>query len=237
MSDLTTTSYLILGLLTSRDWSAYELTEQMGRGLVEIWPRAGRHWYDAPKRLLADGLITARKETSAGRRQRTVYSITRSGRKALRRWLATTPDPPALEFEGMVRVLVAEQGSLDDLRATLRTIEEQARVRRTLFEAHADHILATGGTFPEREHLFALSTEFMIGHFTHLAEWASWAQARTDTWADTVTPATTHHDESRSILARGAGAHAVPPAHPTAVKRSAEKAARKAAAKKRASPR
>jgi hypothetical protein len=37
-----TTSYLILGMLASRDWSAYEIVEQIGKGVAEIWPRVGR---------------------------------------------------------------------------------------------------------------------------------------------------------------------------------------------------
>ena len=81
MSELTTTSYLILGLLTSRDWSAYELAEQVGRGVTELWPRADRQLYNAPKRLVAEGLVKATKEAT-GRRERTVYSITRKGRTA-----------------------------------------------------------------------------------------------------------------------------------------------------------
>ena len=48
MTELTTTSYLILGLLTNRERSAYEIAEQMGRGVTEVWPRAGRQLYDPP---------------------------------------------------------------------------------------------------------------------------------------------------------------------------------------------
>jgi len=40
--DLNTTSYVILGLLASRDWSAYEIAAQVGRGVAEVWPRAER---------------------------------------------------------------------------------------------------------------------------------------------------------------------------------------------------
>jgi DNA-binding PadR family transcriptional regulator len=185
---ITTTAYLILGLLTTRDWSAYELAEQIGRGVTEVWPRADRQLYKTPKRLAEQGLISSRSERT-GRRSRTVYSITPAGRKALREWLATPPHAPALEFEGMLRVLLADQGDVEDLRRTLHDTIAQARASRELFESHERYIEASGGgTFPERRHLFVLSTRFMLGHFKHLESWATWALAQIESWPDTKAP-------------------------------------------------
>ena len=201
--DLTTTAYLTLGLLATREWSAYQLAEQLGRGVDQLWPRADRQRYNTVKRLLADGLVTARAEQS-GRRGRTVYAITDEGRAELAAWLATESRPPALEFEGMVRVLVSDQGSLDDLRRTLEEMRDQATAKRALFAAHAAHISDTGGTFPERRHLFALANPFMIGHYDHIIGWAERALAEIATWPDTTTPAVTHEARSVELLAAGA---------------------------------
>src|SRR5688572_5469801 len=51
----TTTSYAILGLLSVRRWTTYELAKQVQRSLNWFWPRAERKLYDEPKRLVADG--------------------------------------------------------------------------------------------------------------------------------------------------------------------------------------
>src|SRR5689334_14194107 len=83
---LTTTSFAILGLLSVRPWSAYELTGQMKRGLQYTWPRTETRIYQEPKNLVAHRLATARLEAN-GKRRRTVYSITSTGRRALARWL------------------------------------------------------------------------------------------------------------------------------------------------------
>ena len=82
----------------------------------------------------------------------------------------------------MVKVLIASDGTIADLRATLELIEAQAVEARALFAAHAAFIAATGGTFPERRHLFAMVNRFMIGHYDHVIEWAQWALAETSTW-------------------------------------------------------
>lgn len=200
--ELSTTGYLTLGLLAAHDWSAYQLAEQLGRGVAELWPSADRGRYAVLTRLSDDGYVDTRQEHT-GKRARTIYSITPAGREALAQWLSTPVRPPSFEFEGMVRVLLSDQGSLDDLRATLARTREGALASREMFARYAAYISATGGTFPERQHLFALANTFMIGHYDHILAWADWAELQIADWPDTVTPATTHGDQVREMLAPG----------------------------------
>lgn len=197
-----TTGYLTLGLLAARDWSAYQLAEQLGRGVSELWPSADRGRYAVLNRLHDAGYVATRQEHT-GRRARTVYSITAEGREALAAWLRSPVRPPTVEFEGMVRVLLSDQGSLEDLRATLARIREQALATREVFARYAAFISATGGTFPERRHLFALANTFMIGHYDHIVSWTRWADEQIADWPDTVTPATTHGEQVSAMLAPG----------------------------------
>ena len=132
---LTTTSYAILGLLRLRSWTPYELAKQVQKSLGWFWPRAERKLYDEPKNLVALGLATATEEHT-GNRPRTVYAITPAGRKALRGWLGHTPEPPALEFEGMVKVFFADGGTIEQLRETLDSIERTARGTRRRAAGH-----------------------------------------------------------------------------------------------------
>ena len=203
--ELSTTGYLTLGLLAARDWSAYQLAEQLGRGVSELWPSADRGRYAVLNRLSENGFVDTRQEHT-GKRARTIYSITPAGREALATWLSTPVRPPTLEFEGMVRVLLSDQGSLDDLRATLALTREQALAHREMFARYAAFISATGGTFPERRHLFALANTFMIGHYEHVVAWADWAEQQIAGWPDTVAPATTNGDQVHDMLAPGRAA-------------------------------
>ena len=130
-----------------------------------------------------------------------MYSITPAGRRALSEWLATESQPPALEFEGMLRVVLANEGTIEDLRANLETMREQALEKRALFLAHAATMLGEdGGTFPDRQHVLVLANRFMLDHFDHIAEWAEWALEQSASWPDTTTPAVTHRSQSRAIL-------------------------------------
>ena len=117
-SSLSPRSYAILGLLAIRDWTTYELALQMERSTRPIWAAARSMVYDEPKRLVRLGLAQARTET-AGLRTRTWYSITPAGRAALRGWLAEPGAPPAMQFEGLLKVLLADTSQPDTINASL----------------------------------------------------------------------------------------------------------------------
>jgi DNA-binding PadR family transcriptional regulator len=183
---LTTTSYLILGHLALRDWSTYELAQQLKRSTRHYWPRAESKIYEEPKKLVAHGLATATREHT-GRRPRTVYAITENGREALRRWLQEPPQPPLVEFDGIVKVLFAEHGSKQQLLATLRSIREQAERTRDEHAALAQDLAQTGGPFPDRLHLNALVFKFMWDQTETITRWATWAEQQVADWPDDIT--------------------------------------------------
>lgn len=185
---LSSTGYVMLGLLCVQDWSAYELARQMERGWVDIWPRASSGIYTEPKKLVARGLAVARPDRSTGR-QRTVYSVTQAGRSALRAWLAESSQPPRMECEALVRVLFADQGGRQELLAAIRALREHATARsRELLEQGQRDYLSESGPFSERRHLIQLGGGFLAEYFGAIIRWADWAEPEVLTWQDSRHP-------------------------------------------------
>jgi DNA-binding PadR family transcriptional regulator len=182
---LTTTSYVILGHLALRSWSTYELAQQMKRSTRHYWPRTESKIYEEPKKLVAHGLATATREYT-GRRPRTVYAITGKGRKALRRWLDEPGQAPLVEFDGAVKVLFAEQGTKEQLLATLRSIREQAERTRQEHATLADDLAQTGGPFPDRLHVNSLVFKFMWEQTETIIRWATWAEREVARWPEDI---------------------------------------------------
>ena len=201
-SNLSTTSYAILGLLRLRSWTTYELAKQVQRSLEWFWPRAERKLYDEPKRLVAAGLASSEREMT-GARPRTVYAVTRRGRTALRRWLGEPPEPPTLEFEGMVKLFFADGGTIEQLRATLTSVAETADARLVELEGIADELSSDDVRYPERVHLNALGLRFVLDHEANLARWARWALEQTSTWTSTTDPGRWDHREALSSRPSG----------------------------------
>ncbi|HVF14159.1 MAG TPA: PadR family transcriptional regulator [Acidimicrobiales bacterium] len=192
---LTTTSHAILGLLSLRSWTTYELAKQVQRSLGWFWPRAERKLYDEPKRLVAAGLARSEREMT-GARPRTVYTVTRQGRNALQRWLDEVPAPPTLEFEGMIKVFFADAGTLEQLRANLESIAETADARLAELGTKVDELVSGGRPFPARVHLNTLGLRYIIDHEQAISSWARWALEQTAGWTSTSDPGSWDHRQA-----------------------------------------
>jgi PadR family transcriptional regulator AphA len=180
---LTTTSYAVLGLLSIKPWSSYELTQQMDRSLGRIWPRAVSKLYEEPKKLVSHGLARTRTEQN-GRRTRTVYAITAKGRRALATWLQQPGEGPALEFEQLLNVFFAENGTTTDLLATLAAAQDWARARCQESLAIGEQYAAGSGPFRERLPELQLTSRFLTDFYLLVGQWARWATTVVESWPD-----------------------------------------------------
>jgi PadR family transcriptional regulator AphA len=183
-SRLSTTGLGILGLLALRPFSAYELAQQIHRGLRYLQPASERNLYAEPKRLAAAGLVRMRHEP-VGRRSRTIYEITPAGREALRGQLATPPAPPQLEFEALQRLIFADQGSKQDLLAALDTTSQQVQQLLDDGLQQVRGYQADGGPFPQRLHLIILFSRFYTDFLLLLRDWIALARREVASWPTT----------------------------------------------------
>ncbi|MGV1050383.1 MAG: helix-turn-helix transcriptional regulator [Solirubrobacterales bacterium] len=115
---LTGTSYAVLALFDQcgGEATSYDLKQALEVSVQNFWPVPHTTAYEEPARLAAAGYLTARQE-SGGRRKR-VYSLTDSGRAALRAWTADPAvAPPQLREEAVLKIFAgAEPGPLLDAR-------------------------------------------------------------------------------------------------------------------------
>lgn len=180
---LSTTAYAMLGMLAIQPWSTYELAQQMTRGVGRVWPRAESKLYEAPKQLVSRGLARAATE-AVGRRRRTVYSITPQGRRALAGWLREPGAPPALEFEQLLKVFFAENGTTADALRTLAATAQWAQQQSLASLEIGRQYLAGEGPFPERLPELNLSARFLTDFYALVGEWARWATEVVTQWPD-----------------------------------------------------
>lgn len=198
---LTTTTYGVLGLLAIRPHSTYELAKAMDRSVGRVWPRAQSKLFEEPKKLVEHGHATAHDD-AVGRRARTVYTITPSGRRALAAWLAEPGGGPAIEFEGLVKLLFAEHGTRADALATI------ARAREWAAEMNAGNIRAAErfaegeGRYAERRATTLLLGTFLTDFYALVASWADWAEAEVAGWPDDIASHRIPADRTREVLER-----------------------------------
>lgn len=186
MRRLSTTSYALLGMMASRDWTAYALIRQMERSLGYMWPRAASGIYLEPRALLAHGLVQA-TDVLDSKRIRARYSITDRGREALADWVAKPSARSVFESEGALKLIFADISTKTDALRIVHDIAEDARARNAqLLDILADYT-AGRGTYPDRPHVVGLTARLYHEHYAAMIRWEEWARAEIDRW-----PATDH---------------------------------------------
>src|SRR6187401_3846694 len=102
--ELSLFSYEILGLVGRTGAGAHDLLRLARRGRMLAWAGESQYYVE-PKRLAELGYLDARKEPGKTR-ERTVYTLTDKGRRALREWATTPVHYPRMEHEPLTRILV-----------------------------------------------------------------------------------------------------------------------------------
>lgn len=116
--ELTPFSFLVLGLVGERGESAHDLVRLMRQGRI-YWATSPSQLYAEPKRLAALGYLDARTQPGQTR-ERTVYTLTDMGRRAIRDWMNGPASFPRIQHEASVRVLCAD---LTDPAAVLTSLQ------------------------------------------------------------------------------------------------------------------
>ena len=195
-----TTANALLGLLALRPrWRMWELAGQLSRNIRFFWPRAESRAYAEARRLSAEGLARA-EQSYTGRRRTTTYSITPTGRRRLRRWLAQPPRPTTLECEPLLRVLLADLGTTEQLLVAIGQVRADAEGILEVGRVVGAEYVAGVAPFQDDVHVRALVFDFLAAHALGMLGWAGRAEARVRAWS-TETPEQ-KSEAGRTLIAR-----------------------------------
>ena len=151
---LSSTSFAVLALLEQfGDSTSYDIKQAIERSIANFWNVPHTTAYEEPARLAAAGYLSVREEP--GGRRRKVYSLTASGREALREWAREPAAPPQLRDELVLKIfaggdgaalaperLAWHQAKLAELEGYLAEVEQAAGVDEERLTASRDTLLA-----------------------------------------------------------------------------------------------
>ncbi|WP_433678988.1 PadR family transcriptional regulator [Nocardia sp. CA-119907] len=93
--------YALLGLLSDRPASGYDLVQRFKVSLANVWPATQSQIYTELTKLADAGAIAVSDEGPRGRKE---YTITDAGLADLREWLTTTKPKRSARNETLLRV-------------------------------------------------------------------------------------------------------------------------------------
>lgn len=140
----TTTAEALLGMLSLRPMSGYEIRQTIEWSVGNFWQESYGQIYPTLKRLVKDGFAEAKEDGSRGR---AVYRLTAAGRKQLRAWLKTPSRPQVWRNEMLLKIFFAGQGGPGTVRSQVEAFRELhagelrkfAQIRTRLEREYARH--------------------------------------------------------------------------------------------------
>src|ERR1039457_2821597 len=140
---LTPTSHIVLGLLSmSGQATPYDLKQMAALTVGQFWTLPPSQLYSEPARLARAGYLTENQEP--GGRRRKLYSLTDSGRAALKEWLGgLTPEPYVLRDPALLKLFFG--ANAHDLAESQLATHHQ---KLSEYEAYAAHDTGTGPRGP-----------------------------------------------------------------------------------------
>lgn len=107
MEQLSSTAYVILGMVRKEPRSGYEIKALVDNSTRFFWAASYGQIYPELKHLSEAGLIVGSDSPTGGRR-RTVYEITADGEEELRAWLRQPPRTFEMREEGLLKLFFAD---------------------------------------------------------------------------------------------------------------------------------
>ena len=136
---LPTTSYVILGLLTFREMSGYDLKLLADRSIKDFyWSPTKSQIYGELRRLESHGLVTMREVIQERRPDKRIYTITPAGRAAMQQWLARTEVKPDTYKSQLLLKLFF--GHLVSSQHLITLVEERQQELKTSLERSKDQL-------------------------------------------------------------------------------------------------
>lgn len=131
---LTSTSYLVLGMVRLGISSGYAIKKAADGSTQNFWPISLALVYPELARLESGGLLRRHSDPQGGR-ARSAYTITAKGEKALGAWLRSPKVAPVqIRDEGMLKLFLADALEEEDQLTLIRALRERNRERKVALD-------------------------------------------------------------------------------------------------------
>jgi DNA-binding PadR family transcriptional regulator len=141
MGALPTTAFAVLGLLSLRDTSGYELAAFADESLAYFWPMHRSLVYRELRQLEDGGYVAGTAVAQDRVPDKRVYRLTERGRAALDEWLATPGfQPPRVRSEFLVKFFFARRLGHQQRWALLREYRAAVELDLADLQATADRL-------------------------------------------------------------------------------------------------
>lgn len=167
-----TIKFAILGYLSWTPLSGYDLKKLFADSATMHWSGNSNQIYRALVELHKEGLVTRDVQPQDNLPARKEYTITESGRAALRQWILTTPQPPQLRNTFLVQLAWADQLSANELDRLLAQYEDEMHVQMLMLREQVQRGQNTPERTPREIYLWQMINQNRNSYYETQLAWA-----------------------------------------------------------------
>ena len=115
---------VILTVLAHRPMTGYEIARNFDQVLSHFWRASHQQIYRELARMSGDGDVVFRAVTQSGKPEKKLYSLTKAGRAALKKWVAAPTDLPRPQNDLLVKLLAGLLVNTPALEREIARVQE-----------------------------------------------------------------------------------------------------------------
>ncbi|MBY8888980.1 PadR family transcriptional regulator [Streptomyces sp. PTM05] len=133
----------VMAALLEGEASGYDLAKAFDASVANFWTATPQQLYRELERMRGEGLISARVVRQDRRPDKRLFSLTETGREAVRAYVAEPVGrPTAIRDELLVKVQCADVGDLGAVRTAIAERRERAEAKLSRYERLRSRMLA-----------------------------------------------------------------------------------------------
>jgi DNA-binding PadR family transcriptional regulator len=163
--------HAILGFLTMRPFSGYEMTKLINESINAFWSATQSQVYQTLKQMKNDGLVGMERVRQENRPDKKVYEITARGNEELLEWLTTPQGPPSFRIPLLIQITFAYHMKNEEILALFQAHANACRKRlESLRRGEETERFMSFGT-PRMQHLWQLTRTNGVCYYESELAW------------------------------------------------------------------
>ncbi len=163
--------YAILGLLSWRPATGYDLKKLFEASPTLHWSGNNNQIYKSLVKLLDDRLVTNTIHHQESAPSKKIYSITEEGRARLKEWVLSEPDLPELKHTFLIQLAWADQLNDEELLGVLANYEQVIRLQLVYQQEQRKRGIPSPDRSEREAFLWSKISDNLVSYYQNELEW------------------------------------------------------------------
>ena len=165
---------VILGLLSHEDLTGYDIKKRLDGAIGFFWKGSFGNIYPALTSMEKEGLVSKKKTSMSGGRERIPYHITSQGARALKAWLKEEQASNELRYETLLKLYFGGAADRSTALRNIQIFEEDVKRNLTVLKMFKENLEKV---LDEEDHVFYyLTVTFGVDTYEAYLKWCTKAK-------------------------------------------------------------